>query len=235
MSEEPFQPPPESDDELNNEVLHATARILNNINSGPAMDAYNTSLYEDVALENAENVYKGNHDVVTGVYNRAGFENKVQDLREAHPDFTVGILFIDLDNFKKINDTWNHSYGDKFLKYTAEWLQKTVRHENGRDGDVIGRDGGDEFVVGVLLDPNAIDEEGKPISPVKQLAKIHKRLLETFANESVEDNPRIAELKIGMSVGAAIWEEDMNLAEAKEAADRLMYVEKANKEGRIRA
>lgn len=230
MSEEPFGPPPETNDKLDNEVMHAAARVLNRLNSGPAMDAYNASLYEDVVLENSENAYLATHDAMTGLYNRQGFETKVAEMRTQHPDFEIGILFIDLDKFKEVNDTFNHTFGDKLLKYTAKWLQKTVRHENNRDGDIICRDGGDEFVVAVLLDPNALDKESKPISPAKQLTKIHKRLFDTFASEAIEDNPRIAEIEdIGMSVGAIIWESDMTFAEAKEAADRRMYMEKAGK------
>lgn len=79
-------------------------------------------------------------DSLTGLYNRSYLERKVTDLVS---EGTKGTLFImDIDNFKKVNDTFGHIAGDKALKLLADTLR-----ENTRKMDIIGRLGGDEFVI----------------------------------------------------------------------------------------
>jgi len=82
-------------------------------------------------------------DPLTGVLNRRGFERQAAERLSASDDHATGaLLFIDLNDFKKINDQYGHGVGDQLLRVAAERLQKGLR-----SCDIIGRPGGDEFVA----------------------------------------------------------------------------------------
>lgn len=82
-------------------------------------------------------------DPLTGVLNRRGFEREASGrLSESNDDANGALLFIDLNDFKKINDEYGHGVGDQLLTIAAKRLQKSLR-----SCDIIGRPGGDEFVA----------------------------------------------------------------------------------------
>lgn len=82
-------------------------------------------------------------DPLTGVLNRRGFEREgAQLLTNSDDDATGALLFIDLNEFKQINDRFGHEIGDQLLQIVAERLRKSLR-----SCDIIGRPGGDEFVA----------------------------------------------------------------------------------------
>lgn len=82
-------------------------------------------------------------DPVTGLYNRTQLLKHVQRQRVmVNDEKKTALLFLDLDDFKNVNDLFGHDTGDKLLRIVAERLQNVVR-----DGDVVARYGGDEFVV----------------------------------------------------------------------------------------
>ena len=90
------------------------------------------------------------HDVLTGLPNRAYFERSVDDAIAAlGPDRSLAILFVDLDNFKLINDSLGHGAGDRLLVLVAQRLRGALD-----PADVVARFGGDEFVI-LLRDSNA--------------------------------------------------------------------------------
>lgn len=86
---------------------------------------------------------KGSIDLLTGLYNKLSFEEQAREYIE-HRDFAEGasLLIIDFDNFKQVNDKYGHLVGDKILKRFGEILKS-----NFREKDVIGRVGGDEFMI----------------------------------------------------------------------------------------
>jgi diguanylate cyclase (GGDEF)-like protein len=90
--------------------------------------------------------YLSQHDVLTGLPNRSmGRERILQALNDAsRHQFSVALLFVDLDNFKAINDSLGHNVGDDFLKQVAHRLRSAVRKS-----DIVSRHGGDEFVIGL--------------------------------------------------------------------------------------
>ena len=88
--------------------------------------------------------YYAKHDTLTHLLNYASFQNEAERLfKESvrHHDF-LGVLYIDIDNFKAINDTFGHQVGDCVLKDIAQTIKQTLRQ-----GDIIGRVGGDEFII----------------------------------------------------------------------------------------
>lgn len=91
-----------------------------------------------------ETEHQANHDTLTGLTNRIGLFRELGDSidRAKTSDTVVGVLFLDLDRFKVINDSMGHDAGDELLRIIAARLEKTVR-----SSDIVGRFGGDEFVV----------------------------------------------------------------------------------------
>ncbi|MDO4263678.1 MAG: diguanylate cyclase, partial [Deinococcus sp.] len=84
--------------------------------------------------------YRATHDALTGLANRAHFQAEVE--RELQAGRTFGLLFIDLDRFKQVNDTLGHDTGDELLRAVARQLKQVLR-----SGDLVARMGGDEFTV----------------------------------------------------------------------------------------
>lgn len=90
--------------------------------------------------------YFASHDSLTGLFNRSEFEHRLQDVLDGSLQYTL--LFIDLDQFKVINDTCGHPAGDECLRQFTQVLQEHVKQ-----GDILARLGGDEF--GMLLRSDA--------------------------------------------------------------------------------
>ncbi len=111
--------------------------------------------------------FVASHDALTGLLNRAMFIQRVQQaLAQAQRhERTLAVLFVDLDGFKAVNDTLGHDAGDTLLMELADRLRESLR-----EGDTVGRMGGDEFVV--LIEEYA--EEA-------QLMEVARKLLETVA------------------------------------------------------
>jgi diguanylate cyclase (GGDEF)-like protein len=150
-------------------------------------------------------------DTLTGIYNRNGLLEFIKKLvRGRREDSPVGILLIDLDNFKGINDRFGHLAGDKVLKSFAMILKTTVR-----ENDIVCRLGGDEFVVLLKGDGESLD-------------LVRWRIQEAF--QSWQETDEIAR-KIGLSIGSAIWESDqkLNIEWLIKEADLSMYNEKTKK------
>jgi diguanylate cyclase (GGDEF)-like protein/PAS domain S-box-containing protein len=101
--------------------------------------------------------WAASHDSLTGLYNRAEFERRLQALIErTHADKQHALLYIDLDQFKVVNDTCGHAAGDQMLCQVA-----TLMHGRMRESDTLARLGGDEF--GVLLE-NCPTDNGRQIA-----------------------------------------------------------------------
>jgi diguanylate cyclase (GGDEF)-like protein len=148
-------------------------------------------------------------DPLTGVLNRRGFErDATRRLSESDDLATGSLLFIDLNDFKGINDECGHEVGDQLLKVAAERLRKSLR-----SCDIIGRPGGDEFVA---LVPD-VDEN--------IAAKLAIRL-----TRALEEPYRIGQqtLQCAASIGLAMYPKNAStLTGLLRAADQAMYRAKA--------
>jgi len=166
-----------------------------------------TRKYNEVFEENRELInkisYKANHDLLTGVYNRNFFEKQIKYYLKEEID--ICIVFIDIDNFKYVNDTFGHEMGDYVLKEFAKILKDFFK-----GADVISRYGGDEFVVGML------DCDKKSIKNVLQ--KLIKKTLNKFQK-----------FKTSISIGVSFFpEEEKEFETLVKLADERMYKIKLN-------
>lgn len=96
----------------------------------------------DFITEKRRIVSERDCDALTGIYNRRCFERKVSVLMKSKSGGVSAMLMIDLDNFKCINDSYGHAFGDEYLKFTADCL-KTFEGDN----VIVGRRSGDEFYM----------------------------------------------------------------------------------------
>lgn len=145
-------------------------------------------------------------DAMTGAQNRRFFDDA---LREYLVEFgkigrPVGLLIIDLDHFKRINDSHGHDVGDEVLKAVANCLHDLTRHH-----DVVARLGGEEFAV---LAPN-MDET--------LLAKLAERVRKGIADLVVPS--RNIRLRVTASIGLAVWDGEETTDEFYRRADTYLY------------
>jgi diguanylate cyclase (GGDEF)-like protein len=136
----------------------------------------------------AEVRYQAYHDSLTGLPNRASFAERMQEaLRRAkRARHLVGLLFLDLDRFKVINDSLGHSVGDGLLQLTAKRLQAHVR-----ESDMAFRMGGDEFTV--ILENLRAPEDA---------ALVAKRIIESMSQPvTLHEHGLTATISIGMAIG----------------------------------
>ena len=123
--------------------------------------------------------YQASHDATTGLINRREFENQlVAALARAHDDRSQGsaLLYLDLDQFKVVNDTFGHTAGDELLRQVTDLIQANIRST-----DVLARLGGDEF--GVLLE-RCDQERAMEVAEAVRLAIEEHRFVwqEAFTN-----------------------------------------------------
>lgn len=99
---------------------------------------------KELAIQKEALHYQANYDSLTGLKNRAFFNKKLQKSIDMarKKKFQIALLFIDLDQFKQINDSLGHDIGDEVLKIVANRLKRKIR-----TNDLLSRLGGDEFTV----------------------------------------------------------------------------------------
>ncbi len=152
-------------------------------------------------------------DFLTEAYNsRAFYELAKNEIDRVHRfGRPIAIAYLDIDNFKQVNDTLGHSAGDNLLRVVVRTMKQITRSI-----DIISRLGGDEFVI---LMPETDDESAR-----MAMNKIHKNLLKT-----VEEN----KWPITFSIGVVICDTSCTVDELIKEADSLMYSVKGSGKNRI--
>ena len=156
--------------------------------------------------------YLSTHDALTGLYNRAYFEEELARLERGR-HFPVSIIIGDIDRFKATNDHYGHSTGDKLLREAAQLIKGAIRGE-----DVITRIGGDEFAV--LLPRTDRSATTEAIARIKESLASY--------NATHEDCP------LAISFGAATTNTGP-LSDTLKEADKRMYREKQVNQARYSA
>lgn len=148
-------------------------------------------------------------DQLTNLANRRYLEsilaNKIKELEEFNTPF--GIVMIDIDHFKTVNDTYGHDTGDMALQMASRSLLHAVR-----SSDVVGRWGGDEFLI--IFSAVGIEQ-------LEQIAERMRMLVETSSVQREETN-----IHITISIGAVFVETPHSKEKIIQLADKLMYISK---------
>jgi diguanylate cyclase (GGDEF)-like protein len=147
-------------------------------------------------------------DHLTGVLNRRSFERRLFGLA-VEGEYPVAVLFVDLDDFKTINDVHGHSIGDAVLVEVADRLTGAVR-----SGDFVGRLGGDEFVLAC---------PGLPLEEVEAMAA---RVREAAEGDVLARGRRV---EIALSLGVAVAMDDDELLSVIDRSDSSMYRDKQSR------
>lgn len=157
------------------------------------------------------------YDAVTGLPNRILFAERLEAaLQESrrHGHLT-GLLYVDLDRFKEVNDLFGHAAGDALLSAVAERLKNCVRER-----DTVARVGGDEFAI-VLTDVDQAEDS----------AKVADKVLDALTSPILHHG---AELPCSVSIGIAVYPIDaQNTETLRRHADLAMYYAKSNGRGRF--
>lgn len=164
-----------------------------------------------------ELTHQASHDALTGVPNRRAFETRLLDLLKStrEPDTCHVLCYLDLDQFKVVNDTCGHVAGDELLRQVAVLLRERLR-----SGDVLARLGGDEFGVIYLH---------CPVDKARQMAEILRSAIQEF-RFSWEGKT----FAIGVSIGLVpIDAEEIHLANLLSAADTACYAAKESGRNRV--
>ena len=170
-------------------------------------------LLDDITHEfelNEQLSFQANHDTLTGLINRREFERRADRLLSGSrkSEENHALCFMDLDQFKVINDTCGHVAGDELLRQLGSLLQSTVRHN-----DTLARLGGDEF--GILMEHCTLD----------QSQRVAESLLETIRDFHFSWEGQ--SFRIGISVGmVAITDTVHDLTELLKQADAACYMAK---------
>ncbi|MEY4764019.1 MAG: hypothetical protein RI907_692 [Pseudomonadota bacterium] len=163
--------------------------------------------------------YRARHDPLTGLVNRSEFEHQAQALLQRARDDQShhALMYIDLDQFKLVNDACGHAVGDALLKQVAQLLKGCVRAH-----DVLARLGGDEF--GVLLERCTVEQGHRAAQTICDAMEDFR-----FVHEG-------RRFRIGASIGLAPLDGRWHtLAHAQQAADTACYAAKEAGRNRVHA
>lgn len=165
--------------------------------------------------EEVKLLWAAERDGMTGILNRSSVINYAKDFLHSEGRIDSHALFvIDIDNFKRINDTNGHQAGDRFLTKIAHTIRDCFR-----DSDLIGRVGGDEFMVLMKHVPN--------IRVVRQKGQALLAALQTVCEE-------FSHLEVSGSIGVSLYDQDGESFESLyEKADQAMYFSKRNGKGQL--
>lgn len=166
-------------------------------------------------------LYLANHDYLTGTYNRRFFQEvlaqRIETLRREN--HYGAILFIDLDDFKEINDTLGHDFGDAVLVTMTERIKSCTRK-----ADIVARIGGDEFVVLLNLETLAVNHAAIKAEMIAEKILSHiKKPMRIQGND----------IRINASIGIAIIDKNATTSDLMKFADIAMYQAKKTGKNRI--
>ncbi len=174
--------------------------------------SYQTSVTMDKADIYAEILKNATIDSLTGLYNRGQFDNRLkQEIATAkRTDSNLCCIMLDIDFFKKINDTYGHATGDFALKEVSKVITQQIR-----ENDIASRYGGEEFVI--LLPFTTIDEAKAVAERIRK--KIEEKEFKTKDGTI---------LHITISLGLSIFTPEKNNINFQDEADKALYQAKHN-------
>jgi len=164
-----------------------------------------------MAMENAD-LYSEMHELaitdnLTGAYNRTYFHTIIKaELINAEKDcYEIAVAMLDIDNFKRVNDTYGHLFGDKVLKSIAALINKSIRSD-----DVMARFGGEEFII--LF----------PHTSLTEAYEIVEELRKKIASTDIKDNTVCVSISASFGI-ASFPQNSSNIMELLKNADDALY------------
>lgn len=157
-------------------------------------------------------------DSLTGVANRKSFDTTIRTLAgdAMNSGDDLSLLMIDIDHFKKVNDTWGHQTGDQVLRHLAQTLQKAMR-----GGDHVARYGGEEFAA--IL----------PRTEISAAVSVAQNIRTALAREPLVLKVDPPFTPVTVSIGVACYEPGESLTEWVERADAALYRAKDGGRNRV--
>jgi diguanylate cyclase (GGDEF)-like protein/PAS domain S-box-containing protein len=181
----------------------------------PMDNGGSVAVIEDITERRAAEArisYLARYDALTGLPNRAFFRERMDEALTSATDESA-ILFVDLDQFKQVNDTLGHPRGDLLLRAVADRLRQVVD-----DGDIVARFGGDEFVV-----------LRTPCKRSREAADLARDIVGALGETYEVDGHQVV---IGATIGIALWPRDAAGADhLLKNADMALYWAKADERG----
>jgi diguanylate cyclase (GGDEF)-like protein len=156
--------------------------------------------------------YQALHDPLTDLPNRRLFEAELA--RALPPESLLAVLFIDLDGFKQVNDTYGHDVGDDLLVQVSQRMQFCLR-----ETDTLARIGGDEFTV--LLDP---------VEHLSEAMQVAERIISVIQPVFKLEHH---EVHVNASIGVVLEEQGISSDEIVHRADVAMYQAKRSGKGKV--
>lgn len=178
---------------------------------------FQDNTYNELIYQNLEELKRQVYvDRLTGLFNRAYMEMRIREKLDEFRryDWNFGVLFIDIDHFKDINDRYGHERGDDILRLVSQTFQA-----NTRPSDVFGRWGGEEF-VGLIS-----------AATVQDLLTLARRFRILVANSHLRKAEDV--IYVTISVGATLAHKDDTVESLIARADSLMYQSKKNGRNRV--
>ncbi|MDI4644541.1 GGDEF domain-containing protein [Cohnella hashimotonis] len=169
------------------------------------------------ALDQMETI--ANHDHLTGLPNRNALDSYLEDTisQTKESESALAFLYLDLDGFKRVNDTYGHQTGDELLKNVAHRLVSCLR-----EGEMAVRLGGDEFLAILQFSPETV---------LDGTTTVANRMIKLL-NDPFIFNGRV--IHIGCSIGAAFWPQTaQDPAQLLAAADDALYASKISGKNRL--
>lgn len=167
---------------------------------------------QEVAKRTQEIYSLSNIDPLTGLFNRKAFSEKLNYRLQTQPNTRLAILFIDLDGFKKINDSLGHETGDKVIREASQRIQRNIELS-----DLLCRWGGDEFLLAIEQHDNLLEDA--------------QDLIDTISFPYIIDGSK---LNLGATIGIAYYPQHGSQHERLiQRADMAMYNQKRAEKGRV--
>ena len=163
---------------------------------------------EEKIVEAKDNAYLANHDALTELPNRRYITELLEESLEIakEKDKVLAILFFDLNGFKQVNDIYGHAVGDEVLVIVAKRLELAIRR-----GDYVSRLGGDEYLIGLMVDKTRVSE-------IQNMADKFTAIV----SKPMHIDGNI--VKVGTSIGIAAYPMHGNKVEVLiDIADKKMY------------
>lgn len=211
-------------------VLNMSHELIRNIEVGnstfeqkiifnPETNLYRMYIWDITKLKDLTQKmsYQASHDVLTNLINRREFEHRLEStIRETkHDRKTHSLCYMDLDQFKAVNDSCGHAAGDELLKQVSTLISKSIR-----ETDTFARLGGDEF--GLILKS----------CPIKKAADLAEEIRSNIENFRFNWDKKI--FKIGISIGIVVIDNtSTSVKDIQSAADTACYIAKEQGRNRV--